>query len=154
MMWGVCFARARLQEFCQTVIPLAMRMLLEIPDDLAEWEKDLEGKDRDADNYQNYQMGLEAIDRMAMSLGGKLFMQHTLKAIQEWLREPNPLARHAALMALGEMAEGCQKQLKPQLNDIVRCVRCVCDCRARHRLTRPRHPRAVRVLAGWWWRWL
>jgi hypothetical protein len=79
-------------------------------------------KDEDADEYQNYQMGLEAIDRMAMSLGAKMFMTTSFPLIQQSLANPNPLVRHAGLMCLGEMAEGCNKLLKPHVAKLVECV--------------------------------
>src|SRR5690349_4876843 len=79
-------------------------------------------KDMDDDEYQNYQMGLEAIDRMAMSLGAKLFMTTAYPLIQQSLASQNPLVKHAGLMCIGEMAEGCQKLMKPHVEKLVNVI--------------------------------
>lgn len=101
-------------NFAQRAIPLAFSFLLEL-EHTPEWDN---FEDDDDKEQQNFSMGQEAIDRFAMSLGGKIFMSVATPIIQEFLQSPDWLKRHAGLTALSTMADACKKIFKTQLDSI------------------------------------
>jgi hypothetical protein len=109
-------------EFPGLVIPLAFQFLMELAHDQDKWDKGggAEDENDDDDNDEtNYGMGLQAIDRLASALGGKIFLAVATPALQQAFVSPDWLQRHAGLMAVGRMAEGCKKFLAPQLKSLV-----------------------------------
>jgi hypothetical protein len=70
--------------------------------------------DEDDNDETNYGMGLQAVDRLASALGGKIFLGVATTALQQAFVSPDWLQRHAGLMAIGRMAEGCKKFLAPE----------------------------------------
>jgi hypothetical protein len=109
-------------EFPGLVIPLAFQFLMELAHDQDKWDKGGGAEDEidDDDNDEtNYGMGLQAIDRLASALGGKIFLAVATPALQQAFVSPDWLQRHAGLMAVGRMAEGCKKFLAPQLKSLV-----------------------------------
>lgn len=101
----------KFNEFSQSVIPLAFQFMLEI-DETKTWNPD-------NDEQHNFEIGLDAIDRLAISLGGNIFLTVANPIIQQFIISPNWINRHAALMSINQMAEGCRKQLDDQMQDIV-----------------------------------
>ena len=66
-------AAKKLDRFCETTVPVALSMMLEIDmntaEELAEWEEREE--DDEDEEITNYDVGEEAIDRLAIALGGR-----------------------------------------------------------------------------------
>jgi len=116
--------------FCHAVVPVALKMMLEIEcdtaEELAEWEAQ-EEDDEDTE-ITNYDVGEEALDRLAIALGGKDMHGGTPMVdvlfghIRELLKSPDWKQRHAALMAISQSGEGCEKQMKKQLEQIVHSI--------------------------------
>ena len=108
------------KEFAQQVIPLAFKFLTELqhtPDWDDPLKADVVGDD---DGFENYKMGLEAIDRLANDLGGKIFLSVALPLIDRASKDSNWNVRHAALATLSKMSMGCGNHLEAHLDKVVR----------------------------------
>jgi len=67
----------------------------------------------------NYDVGLESLDRLALSLGGKLVQPVAFKYIPQFLNNANWKHRLTGLMAIAQTAEGCQEQYQSHLGTLV-----------------------------------
>eukprot|EP01012_Entosiphon_sulcatum_P040612 TRINITY_DN542_c0_g1_i1.p1 TRINITY_DN542_c0_g1~~TRINITY_DN542_c0_g1_i1.p1 ORF type:complete len:1085 (-),score=290.63 TRINITY_DN542_c0_g1_i1:1051-4281(-) len=105
-----------------TFFPLCMQWMTTVKHE-QEWGVEEEDEDED-DEITNYDVGLEALDRLALALGGKVIepvaTQAIGKALSSSTDDPqNWRFRYAGLMALAQIAEGCQKQFESKLGAIV-----------------------------------
>nr|CAG4651581.1 EOG090X00U8 [Triops cancriformis] len=71
------------------------------------------------DNDSNHVVAESALDRLACGLGGKTVLPHVLSNIPTMMSNPNWQYRHAALMAISAVGEGCHKQMEPMLPQIM-----------------------------------
>ena len=60
-----------------------------------------------------------AIDRICCGLGGKLMLPLIVTNIKTMLQHESWCYRHAALMAISAVGEGCKKQMEAMLPEIV-----------------------------------
>ena len=67
----------------------------------------------------NYDVGEEALDRVAIAIGGKTMVPVLFERISELIKSTEWKHRHAALMAISQSGEGCQAQMARQLEQIV-----------------------------------
>ncbi|KAG9306967.1 hypothetical protein G9A89_000881 [Geosiphon pyriformis] len=106
-------------DFCAQVIPIALEMMTEL-EDFEDWytTDDLE----DDDNDENYVIGEHAMDRLARHLGGKAVLPITFQYIPTMLGSERWVQRHAALMAISAIGEGCIKIMKDELGKIIELV--------------------------------
>ena len=87
----------KIPSFAKTAVQLAFVFMGELSEDsMDEWNKSKD--DEDLEHEDNFQVGLEAVDRLAISLGGKLFLAEATPIIKQWLGSTNWIHRHAALM--------------------------------------------------------
>lgn len=98
-------------NFAETVVPLGLSFLLLIEEDLEEWSRNSED-DEDFMSVEGFALGVEAVDRLAMSLGGTIFYRVAWPTVQEFMQSPQWVHRHAALMIISEGSEGMAKQFK------------------------------------------
>ena len=70
-------------------------------------------------DHDEFNMGLESVDRLAEALGGKIFVPLALPLIREGLSSQDWTHRHASLSMLAEMAHGCMKIMKPKADEIL-----------------------------------
>ncbi|CAG8599846.1 7803_t:CDS:10, partial [Ambispora leptoticha] len=107
------------QDFCIQVIPIALEMMTEL-DDSEDWytTDDIE----DDDNDENYVIGEHAMDRLARYLGGKAVLPVTFQYIPNMLGSTKWEQRHAALMAISAIGEGCVKIMEAELGKIIEFV--------------------------------
>uniref|UniRef100_A0A7S0J6U6 TOG domain-containing protein n=1 Tax=Calcidiscus leptoporus TaxID=127549 RepID=A0A7S0J6U6_9EUKA len=114
----------KLPDFCGRAVPVALQMMLEIEcdtaDELREWEE--EDDEEEETEINNYDVGEEALDRLAIAMGGKTMMPVLSGKIQEWFLSDNWKERHAALMAISQSGEGCAAQMAKQLEMIVKTI--------------------------------
>ncbi len=61
-------------------------------------------------------------DRLAQALGGASFLPTAYAAITHLLTQPQWQARYAALMSISAMSEGCEKEMRDHLNDVMAFV--------------------------------
>jgi len=100
----------------EQVLPVAMSFMLSLDDD-DEWaEHDGEEEDSDADNYH---VGEECMDRLGLAIGGRTVLPVLTGMLPELLGGEDWRARHAAVMALCQVAEGCAKEMKESLADVM-----------------------------------
>jgi len=111
-------------DLCANTVPVALNMMLELECDsaaeLAEWEN--EEEDEESEDVTTYDVGEEALDRLAMATGGKIMVPVLFAKVQELIRSTEWKHRHAALMAISQSGEGCSEQMKNNLNDIVKMI--------------------------------
>ena len=114
----------KMGTFCAQVVPVALGMMLEIecdtPDELAEWENQQE--DEEDTEITNYDVGEEALDRLAIALGGKTVVPVLFERIQVLIKSENWKHRHAALMAISQSGEGCEAEMRAMLEQIITMV--------------------------------
>ncbi|CAH0388175.1 unnamed protein product [Bemisia tabaci] len=103
-------------KYIPIVVPQILKMMTEIEDD-AEWTLQDEIADDDAD--ENNVIAESALDRLACGLGGKTMLPHIVENIPTMLANPDWKYRHAALMAVSAVGEGCYKQMEAMLPQIM-----------------------------------
>lgn len=105
---GAC---RKLGTFVRSVLPVALGMMLEIEDE-PEWHTRDE-EEEDSSDYTNFSAGQEALDRLAMALGGKSVLPIAEELLPAYLNSADRwVNRHAALLAISQIGEGCRKQLE------------------------------------------
>ena len=67
----------------------------------------------------NYDVGEEALDRLAIAMGGKTMVPVLFENIQRLIKSADWKHRHAALMAISQSGEGCEKQMASNLEQIL-----------------------------------
>ena len=110
---------ARKMKLVDQVFPMALNFMLTIEDD-----EDWEGHDDDNEDeeYTNYDVGEEALDRLAMSVGGKSVLPIANNVMQQFLTNADWRFRHAGLMAVSQIGEGCAKQISQTLGQVIQMV--------------------------------
>ncbi|XP_069829044.1 importin-5 [Dendropsophus ebraccatus] len=100
-------------------IPQMLAMMVDLEDD-EDWSNADELDDDDFDS--NAVAGESALDRMACGLGGKIVLPMIKEHIMQMLQNPDWKYRHAGLMALSAIGEGCHQQMEGILNEMVNFV--------------------------------
>ncbi|KAI5269261.1 Importin-5 [Manis pentadactyla] len=100
-------------------IPQMLAMMVDLEED-EDWANADELEDDDFDS--NAVAGESALDRMACGLGGKLVLPMIKEHIMQMLQNADWKYRHAGLMALSAIGEGCHQQMEGILNEIVNFV--------------------------------
>lgn len=83
---------------------ILLHMLLDI-EDFPEWYTN----SSDDGDTENYDLANEYLDRMAMSLQGNILLPIASQLLPQFLADADWKKRHAALIAMGQIAEGCSK---------------------------------------------
>ncbi|KAK9729082.1 importin subunit beta-3 [Basidiobolus ranarum] len=106
-------------NFCNMIIPVALEMMTDLEDD-QDWYNtdDLD----DEDNDENYVIGEHAMDRLARYLGGKQVLPVSFQFIPSMLGSDKWEQRHAALMAISAIGEGCAKIMEAELEKVISLV--------------------------------
>ncbi|XP_033100992.1 importin-5-like [Anneissia japonica] len=107
------------QNFIPTIVPEMLAMMVDIEDD-ADWANSDEVDDDDFDT--NAVTGESALDRFACGIGGKFILPHIIATVPKMLQNDNWKYRHAGLMAISAVGEGCHTQMEAVLNTIVDSV--------------------------------
>lgn len=114
---GMC---RRYEDFAKIVVPMCLSAMTEIEDDPVEWcQQNTESMSEDDDEI--YLVGEQALDRIAVGLGDSVFGLVASNAVP-MLQSGDWRHRHAALMALSSIGEGCHSAMKLVLNDIIQTV--------------------------------
>ncbi|CDR12997.1 unnamed protein product [Oncorhynchus mykiss] len=101
-----------------------LAMMVDLEED-EEWSMADELEDDDFDS--NAVAGESALDRMACGLGGKMVLPMIKQHIMTMLQNPDWKYRHAGLMALSAIGEGCHQQMEAILNEIVSFLLLFCQ---------------------------
>uniref|UniRef100_A0A7S2ZHW7 Importin N-terminal domain-containing protein n=1 Tax=Rhodosorus marinus TaxID=101924 RepID=A0A7S2ZHW7_9RHOD len=110
------FTCKKMGNYVERVLPIALQMMLEIDDDQDWYTRD---DDDDDDEYSNYALGQEALDRLAIKLGGNAILPVAFTIITQYLANHESWQhRHAALLAISQIGEGCREQISEQLDKV------------------------------------
>ncbi|QHO38440.1 Importin [Arachis hypogaea] len=110
----------KLSQFISRMFAILMKMLLDIEDDPA-WPS-AKTEDEDVGETSNYSVGQECLDRLSISLGGNTIIPIASEQLPAYLAAPEWQKRHAALIALAQIAEGCSKVMIKNLDQVVAMV--------------------------------
>ncbi|KKA27201.1 hypothetical protein TD95_002096 [Thielaviopsis punctulata] len=89
-------------------------------DDIEEW---LESEDLDQNGSdQNHVAGEQTMDRLANKLGGETILAPTFNWLPRMVNSPNWKDRHAALMAISAISEGCRELMIGELRQVLNLV--------------------------------
>uniref|UniRef100_A0A672RNX8 Importin-5-like n=1 Tax=Sinocyclocheilus grahami TaxID=75366 RepID=A0A672RNX8_SINGR len=105
-------------------VPQMLSMMVDLEED-EEWAMADELEDDDFDS--NAVAGESALDRIACGLGGKIVLPMIKQHIMQMLQNPDWKYRHAGLMALSAIGEGCHQQMEAILSEIVSFVLLFCQ---------------------------
>lgn len=97
-------------DFTASVFNVIMSFLLDIEED-AQWHSGEREEDATAGEGDLFDSGQEYLDRLALSLGGKALAPVASSILAQWSRDADWRKRHAVLICLAQIAEGCSKQL-------------------------------------------
>ncbi|KAF9103746.1 hypothetical protein BGX27_010397 [Mortierella sp. AM989] len=112
-------------DFASTLVPVALEMMTELGEDEDEdnqiwYTTDDLGEE---DQEENYVIGEHAMDRLSRALGGKAMLPVSFTYIPQMLAPGQKWqSRHAALMAISAIAEGCAKIMEAELGKIIQMV--------------------------------
>lgn len=105
--------------FTDKVVPVALEMMTEIEDDRDWYNVDELG---DEDSQENYTVGETAMDRLSRALGGKAMAAVCFTIITQLLGSHEWNQRHAGLMAISAIGEGCYAVMENQLATVVQMI--------------------------------
>ena len=98
----------KLPDFVPRLFNCLCAFLLDVEDD-PEWHTCEKEEDGDAGEGERYEVGQECLDRVAIALGANTVLPCAASAIPALLADADWRKRHAALVALAQIAEGCSK---------------------------------------------
>jgi len=100
-------------------LPICLRFMMEL-DDSEEWYN--QEDDEDDAELTNKDFGEEAIDRFALSMGGKSIVPALFNLIPNLLLSQDWKQRHAGVMSIALVGEGCSKFLAPHLENVLKYI--------------------------------
>lgn len=106
-------------KYISTLIPLILNMMTDL-EDIDDWS--VSDSIVEDDNDSNNVVAESSLDRLACALGGKTVLPQIVSNIPRMLEDPNWKCRHAALMAISAVGEGCYKQMETILPQIMEGV--------------------------------
>ncbi|KAI8514353.1 Importin-5 [Branchiostoma belcheri] len=101
------------------LIPQVMALMVDLEEE-EDWATSDEAEDEDSDS--NAIAGETGLDRLACGLGGKTVLPHVSAALPQMLQNVDWRYRHAALMAISAIGEGCHNQMQAVLPSVVDAV--------------------------------
>lgn len=110
----------KLPNFMGKLFAILMKMLTDIEDDPA-WHS-AEAEYEDAGESSNYEVAQECLDRLAISMGGSSVLPAAAEVLPAYISDQDWRKRHAALIALAQIAEGCAKIMTKSLESVVNMV--------------------------------
>jgi importin-5 len=140
VLMSLCEAREKapgmmrkLPAFTERLFACAVSFLLDV-EDAPEWHTAEDEKDEDEGKGELFDFGQECLDRMAFSLGGKALVPVAGVALPTLLADADWRKRHAALICLAQIAEGCVKVMQDQKEALINlCLSGAADPHARVR---------------------
>lgn len=108
--------RKKAERYVTALVPLVLQMMTDLEDD-EEWA--ISDEIIEDDTSDNNVIAESALDRLACGLGGKAILPHIVANIPTMLAHPDWKQRHAALMAVSAVGEGCHKQMEAMLDSIM-----------------------------------
>lgn len=113
---AAAMVRKKAEKYIVALIPLILQMMTDLDDD-DEWS--VSDVIAEEDNSDNNVIAESSLDRLACGLGGKTVLPYIISTIPSMLANSDWKQRHAALMAISAIGEGCHKQMATMLDDIM-----------------------------------
>ncbi|GAB2211296.1 hypothetical protein Droror1_Dr00016589 [Drosera rotundifolia] len=110
----------KMPQFVHRLFAILMKMLCDIEDKPA-WHGAVT-EDEDAGETGNYSVGQESLDRLAISLGGTTIVPVASEVLPAYFAATEWQKRHAAMICLAQIAEGCVKVMTKNLEQVVSMV--------------------------------
>jgi hypothetical protein len=108
-------------QFVQRLFSCLLTFLLDVEED-DEWYTMEDEDSGGVGAGERYEVGQEGLDRLAIAMGGKTILPLASAMLPPLLESPQWEKRHAALIALSQIAEGCVKQMMGQLSAVTDMV--------------------------------
>ncbi|CAG8353718.1 unnamed protein product [Penicillium salamii] len=110
-------------EFAQEMVTQCLSLMTDVgadDDDAEDWNasEDLEPEESDL----NHIAGEQCMDRLANKLGGQAILQPAFSWIPRMMSSTNWRDRHAALMAISAISEGCRDLMVGELDQVLALV--------------------------------
>eukprot|EP01099_Mayorella_cantabrigiensis_P001326 TRINITY_DN1575_c0_g1_i1.p1 TRINITY_DN1575_c0_g1~~TRINITY_DN1575_c0_g1_i1.p1 ORF type:complete len:1131 (+),score=337.45 TRINITY_DN1575_c0_g1_i1:1-3393(+) len=100
-------------------LPICLRFMMEL-DEAEDWYN--QEDDEDDEELTNKDFGEEAIDRFALSMGGKAIAPSLFNLIPTLLLSQDWKQRHAGIMSIALVGEGCSKFIGPHLENVLKYI--------------------------------
>lgn len=95
---------------------------------MEEWHRgDSETHENDGEG-ELYDVGQECLDRIALALGGNTIAPIAQSLFPQLIGDADWRKRHAALICLAQIAEGCVKVMSKNTSSLVQMCLLVCGC--------------------------
>ncbi|KAI1730971.1 HEAT-like repeat domain-containing protein [Ditylenchus destructor] len=104
-------------NYLPTLIQQCLQLMTELDDDITEWSE-MDDADEDIEE-ENAGIGETSLDRVSCALGGKAILPHALQCVTELLKNEDWKYRHAGIMALSTIGEGCKRQMESIIQDVI-----------------------------------
>ncbi|KAI8813368.1 armadillo-type protein [Cladochytrium replicatum] len=108
----------RKSRFCATIVPLLLQMMVNITDE-EEWYTNLNDEKTEDEEYE---VAPQILDRLSLNLGGADVIPIAYPHIQRMFSSAQWQERHAALVVISNLAEGCHDIMLPELSSILSMV--------------------------------
>lgn len=110
-------------EFASSMVTQCLSLMTDLgdeDDDLTEWN---EREDLDAEESDlNHVTGEQCMDRLANKLGGEVLLPVTFTWLPRMMHSSSWRDRHAALMAISAISEGCRDLMLNELDKVLELV--------------------------------
>ncbi|EFJ15568.1 hypothetical protein SELMODRAFT_155690 [Selaginella moellendorffii] len=110
----------KLPQMISRLFATLVKMLLDL-EDLPAWHV-ADTEDEDVGESSNFEVGQECLDRLAISLGGNTILPVASDILPVYISDPDWKKRHAALITLAQIAEGCAKVMIKNLEPVVSMI--------------------------------
>ncbi|KAI8620372.1 armadillo-type protein [Chytriomyces sp. MP71] len=111
----------KVPQFATTLVPLLLSWMAKI-DESELWHTTDDLAQDDDDNDEDYVYAEQAVDRLSIALGGKTMLNIAFGLIPSLLGAPEWQRRHAGLLAISVMGEGCRDVMIDSLKNITDLV--------------------------------
>lgn len=110
--------KKKASNFIPTILEQCLGLMTELDDDADEWLT-CDDAEEETDE-ENAGIGESSLDRVACTLGGKVILQPFLQIVPRLIQDSaNWKNRHAGIMGLSTIGEGCKRQMEPMIEQVV-----------------------------------
>eukprot|EP00891_Asterochloris_glomerata_P002388 jgi/Astpho2/2388/Aster-05646 len=109
----------KLPQHLQDLFQCLVQFLLDV-EDCPEWHSGESEATENEGEGDLFEIGQECLDRVALALGGNTVFPLAAQLLPGLMQSSNWRERHAALICLAQIAEGCTKTMLKSLGDLTR----------------------------------
>lgn len=106
-------------RYLEDLLPIVLNLMIDLEDE--DWDKGTNEDDDDVD-VKNSDVGEEALDRLALAMGGKYMVPVLFSLMPSMLSHNDWRYRHTGLISISIIGEGCHKVLQPNLGEIINTI--------------------------------